>query len=89
MAHCKPNELDDIKEILFAIRSIPGLKEKQTGIFYFKGKGFLHFHSKDNKRWSDVRCGVGWGDPIDLPFKPTKAQQLSFLKSVKKYYKEI
>lgn len=82
MAHCPPEKLSDLSELLQQIRNLPGLKEKQTGIFYYKGKGFLHFHSKDHRRWADVRDGADWGEPIDLDWHPNTETQAAFLAEV-------
>lgn len=70
MAHCPEDKLTDLVDFFAELRNWPGLKEKQPGIFYFKGRGFLHFHIKDGKRWADIREGKNWGSPLDLPFDP-------------------
>lgn len=86
MAHCPPEELGDLAEILAELRNWPGLKEKQTGIFYYKGKGFLHFHLKAGRRWADIREGQNWGIPLDLPFEPDKQCSKDFLAEAKRRY---
>ena len=86
MAHCKPDELQDISDVLDGIRALDLLKEKKVGIFYLKSKGFLHFHSKGKERWADVRDGLEWGTPIFLKFNPTRNEKVTFLKEVKKRY---
>lgn len=88
MGHCKPEELNDIEDILEEIRQFDGLKERKKGVFYYKSKGFLHFHSKDGERWADARCGVNWGDAIDLPFTASPKQKKAFLKTIAYYYEE-
>ncbi|MGE3728500.1 MAG: hypothetical protein AB7I41_23320 [Candidatus Sericytochromatia bacterium] len=86
MAHCPAEELTDLAEILAELRNCPGLKEKQTGIFYYKGKGFLHFHLKDGRRWADIREGQDWGTPLVLPFNPDQASCDAFLAEAKRRY---
>ena len=86
MAHCPAEKLKDLTEILTELRSWPGLKEKQTGIFYCKGKGFLHFHLKEGKRWADIRQGKDWGAPLDLPFEPDPVCRADFLAEAKRRY---
>jgi hypothetical protein len=86
MAHCPAENLNDLAEIFAELRSWPGLKEKQTGIFYYKGKGFLHFHLKAGRRWADIRSGQDWGKPLDLPFSPDQESREAFLTEAKRRY---
>lgn len=86
MGHCKPEELEDLKEIFTKIASLDGIKEKQFGTFYFRSKGFLHFHSKDGRRWADIRDGVTWGEEVDIPFGVSKSVKKKFLKQVCEKY---
>ena len=44
MKHASEESLEKITGLLSAIRNFPGLREKKTGIFYKKGKAYLHFH---------------------------------------------
>lgn len=68
MAHCPPEKLQDLEVIFEQLRQWPGLTEKKTGTFYYRGKGFLHFHIKGERRWADARSGKDWGSEIDCPF---------------------
>lgn len=87
MAHCPYDLLVDLETSLDVIRRLPRIKEAKPGIFYLRGKGFLHFHiDKENKRWADVSDGKSWGTPIVLPFKPPKKTLDAFLKEVEKRY---
>lgn len=87
MAHCPYILLKDLESTLNSIRALPKLKEMKPGIFYFRGKGFLHFHiDKENKRWADVSDGSTWGEPIVLPFKPSKKVLDAFVREVEKRY---
>ncbi len=86
MAHCPAEKLTDLADLFTELRSWPGLKEKQTGIFYYKGKGFLHFHLKEGKRWADIREGQDWGAPLDLPFEPDQKCSEDFLAEAKRRY---
>ncbi len=90
MGHCKPKELKDISTVLDSIRNIgPAIVEKKEGVFYYNSKAFLHFHSKDNKRWADIKSGKNWGPSVDIVFNPTKNQTKKFLSVVEKCYKEM
>ncbi len=79
-------ELQDIKVLLKEISKFEKIKEKKTGTFYLKSKGFLHFHSKENKRWADIRVGQNWGEPVDIKFNPSALDKKKFMAEVKKRY---
>ena len=64
------------------LKKYPELKEKQVGIYYFKGKGFLHFHYKAGRRWADIRDGTDWGDSLELPFDSDQMQKTQFLAAI-------
>ncbi|MBF2053418.1 MAG: hypothetical protein IGS03_08140 [Candidatus Sericytochromatia bacterium] len=83
MAHARPKDLADLSELLARIRTLPGLKETQTGIFYRSGKGFLHFHTRQGERWADIREGPNWGEPVPLPFGADSQAQVAFLAVVR------
>ncbi len=87
MAHCKPEEIQDLENVLVEIQSWEKIQEKGFGKLYLKSKGFLHFHSKDGRRWADVRDGKNWRTEIDIPFRASSAQKKRFLAEVKKRYK--
>ena len=38
MAHCKQDDLKDLKDMIQQLRETEGLKEKSYGCFYHKGK---------------------------------------------------
>lgn len=83
MGRCKYELLAPLEPALDAIRKIEGLVEKKPGIFYFKSKGFMHFHESDGKIWADIRDGNSWGTPIVVPNKVTKSFCNKFYLSVK------
>lgn len=66
MAHAKADDLKDLKPLLGDIRTLHELKEKSLGCFYLKGKGVLHFHIKQGRRYAHVFDGKKWHE-IDLP----------------------
>lgn len=88
MGHCKPEEIEDLRDILKKISQLENIKEKGFGKIYLKSKGFLHFHSKDGRRWADVRDGIGWGAEIEIPFNASKSQIDKFTSEVKKRHKK-
>ena len=79
MAHCQPEDLQDLRAVFEELRHWPGLKEKKTGTFYLRGKGFLHFHIKGERRWADIRDGQDWGEPFDLTMPADSDLQALFL----------
>jgi len=86
MAHCPPEKLEDIEDVLQALRALPGLTEKKPGIFYIRADGFLHFHVKEDRRWAHVKTGRrgGW-EELPLPFNPDAAARKAFLSAVRRH----
>jgi hypothetical protein len=61
MRHARPEDLDRIEPLLERVRAIGVLKEKKRGCFYWKSKGFLHFHEDPKGMFADVGDGDGRG----------------------------
>ena len=59
MKHAGPEALDSLAELLAAVRA-RGLKEPRPGIFYRKGKAWLHFHEDKAGLFADIRRGAEW-----------------------------
>ena len=57
MKHATDKELDEIDDLLVAVRSYGELKEKKRGIFYYKSSAFLHFHEDAAGLFADLRVG--------------------------------
>jgi len=57
--HAGPEALDSLAELLAAVRA-RGLKEPRRGIFYRKGKAWLHFHEDKAGVFADIRRGAEW-----------------------------
>ena len=60
MKHATAETLAQIPELLEQLRAIPGLIEKGPGVFYRKGRAFLHFHEDPAGLFADVRPGEEW-----------------------------
>ena len=60
MKHATAETLTQIPELLAEIRAVPGLVEKGPGVFYRKGRAFLHFHEDPAGLFADVRPGEEW-----------------------------
>ena len=56
MKHASPQALDQLEELLAAIRSTGALKERTRGVFYRNSKAFLHFHEDAAGLFADVRA---------------------------------
>ena len=54
MRHARPEDLDRIDPLLEQVRALGVLKEKKRGCFYFKQRGFLHFHEDPKGMFADV-----------------------------------
>jgi len=83
MGRISADEILDLKETLEEIRGLENLKEKSPAVFYYKTTPFFHFHTKDGKRWADVKSPDGW-QSIVIPFESTKDSRAKFLVAVKK-----
>ena len=59
MKHATPAVLDTIAPLLDEIRALGGLTERSPGIFYRKGRAFLHFHEDPKGLFADVRDADG------------------------------
>ncbi|MBU1377804.1 MAG: hypothetical protein KKE02_03950 [Alphaproteobacteria bacterium] len=59
MKHASPAVLDAIAPLLAEVRGVPGLVERSRGVFYRKGRAFLHFHEDPKGIFADVRDSDG------------------------------
>jgi hypothetical protein len=55
MKHAGPAALDALEPLLAELRSAPGLVENARGVFYQKGRAFLHFHEDPKGLFADIR----------------------------------
>ena len=55
MKHAGEQALDELETLLAALRPLPGMIEKQRGVFYRKSKAFLHFQTRG--LFADLRAG--------------------------------
>ena len=54
MRHARDEDLDRIDDLLAQVHTLPGLKEKKRGCFYWKSRGFLHFHEDPKGMFADL-----------------------------------
>jgi len=60
MKHATPSALDQLDELLAALRKMAALKEKRRGVFYVKSQAFLHFHEDPAGFFADLRSSADW-----------------------------
>jgi hypothetical protein len=60
MKHAGPAALDNLADLLGVIRMRAGLREPRRGVFYRKGKAWLHFHEDAAGLFADLRFGADW-----------------------------
>jgi hypothetical protein len=83
MGHARAADLLDVADVLDAIRALPGVSERSSGIFYVGRGPFLHFHTKDGERWADAKTGRDWGPEMPLPLGATARAKAAFLREVR------
>jgi hypothetical protein len=60
MKHAGPTALEALSDLIAAIRERSDLKEQRPGVFYRKGKAFLHFHEDAAGLFADLRVSAEW-----------------------------
>ena len=55
MRHASVATLELLAPLLAPLRALPGLTEKSPGVFYRKGRAFLHFHEDPRGLFADLR----------------------------------
>lgn len=78
MKHATPATLDVLEPLLAQIRGSAGLKETSRGIFYRKGRAFLHFHEDPKGLFADLRDADGLDfERIDVTGEAGRVQLLA------------
>ena len=60
MKHATAEDLIQIAGLLNKIRQEKRIKERTSGIFYWRGKAFLHFHNDPRGLFADLRGPDDW-----------------------------
>ena len=60
MKHAGAAALGVLSELLHKLRNRTSLVERKPGIFYAKGRAFLHFHEDRAGLFADLRHGSDW-----------------------------
>jgi hypothetical protein len=55
MRHARDDALNELEDVLAAVRSFHGLTERKRGAFYRKSAGFLHFHEDPAGLFADLK----------------------------------
>ena len=59
MRHARAPALAQLAVLLDWLRRLPGMVERQPGIFYRRGQSFLHFHEDPAGLFADLRLIAG------------------------------
>jgi hypothetical protein len=82
MKHATATALDQLEPLIAQLRALPGLVEKSRGVFYRKGKAFLHFHEDPKGLFADIRDTAGADfDRIDVTVAQGQAKLLDLAKA--------
>jgi hypothetical protein len=60
MRHAGPAALAALDDLIIALRGRGGLKEPRPGIFYRRGRAWLHFHEDKAGLFADLRTDTTW-----------------------------
>jgi hypothetical protein len=82
MRHISPARLEPLEPLLEGLRALDGLVERTRGVFYLRGRAFLHFH-EDGERdvYADVRLGPDW----ERRRVTTRAAQATLVRDVRNW----
>ena len=68
MRHARAAGLEALNDLLESLRSRTALTERRPGIFYVRGKAFLHFHEDPAGLFADLRLAGDWQRfPVNSP----------------------
>jgi hypothetical protein len=88
MARCPVELLDDIADVLRAVRAWEGVVEKSPGVFYAQRLPFLHFHLiEDGRGRADIKSPTGWRS-FDLPRPLPAARRQQFVRALRAHHAE-
>lgn len=79
MKHATGFGLNQLEDVLVAVRKHQQLKERKRGVLYFKSVAFLHFHEDPAGLFADLRLASDWEwVPVN-----TRSEKAGLLQSVK------
>ncbi|MGQ3018092.1 hypothetical protein [Phenylobacterium sp.] len=56
MRHARAEALDRLEPLLAELRQLPGVKETARGVYYRRGRAYLHFHEDAAGLFADLRA---------------------------------
>jgi hypothetical protein len=88
LAHCPPELLEDVADVVALVRTWAGVVEKKPAVFYLRRQPFLHFHLLEGvRRRADVKGRAGWIQ-IDLPWPLSATKRRGFLRELRMRHRE-
>ena len=88
MAHCPPELLADLADLLSEVRAWAGVIEKSPGVFYVRRRPFLHFHRLEgSRRRADIKGHADWLS-VDLPRPLPATTRRALLRALRTRYRE-
>jgi hypothetical protein len=73
LKHADVRALEAVSDLIENLRRRSNLVEKKLGIFYTKGRAFLHFHKDPAGLFADLREGGEWQRyPVNDPDECTR-----------------
>ena len=60
MRDAGPDALKRLNTLLNDVRSIPGIEERRTGVFYLKSRPTLRFHEEGYGLYAQAKLGKDW-----------------------------
>ena len=78
MRHARAEALSQLEPLLTELRARDLLKERTPGSFYFKSKGFLHFHEDPAGLFADIKVGDDF-QRFEVTHPPQRQTLLDFV----------
>ncbi len=60
MKHATSEAFEQITSLLSGLRRLPHMVERRPGVFYVRGKAFLHFHADPAGIFADIKVRNDW-----------------------------
>jgi hypothetical protein len=88
VAHCPPELLDDVADVMAEVRTWAGVVEKKPAVFYLRHRPFLHFHLlRGGRRRADVKGATDWLQ-LDLPRPLPDRARRALLRALRDRYRQ-
>lgn len=82
MKHASTSTLDALEALLADLRALPGLVERSRGVFYRRGRAFLHFHEDPKGLFADIRDAEGDDfERIDVTAEPGRRRLVAIARA--------